>query len=157
MRFAFVTLTPLQDGGDLVLLTFDVLPRTEGHVSPLILSDVDFNNTVPVKLRSGAVSIVPATTQLLPNYPNPFNPGTWIPYRLAEKAHVRICIYNAQGQVVRVLDEGEQQAGVYLQEGKTAYWDGTDTAWQHVASGIYFYQLQAGNAFSTIRRMTSLK
>jgi flagellar hook assembly protein FlgD len=93
---------------------------------------------------------------LLQNYPNPFNPETWIPYQLSEPASVVIRIYNAQGQLIRTLDVGQRSAGFYLGRTKAAYWDGKNEAGEKVASGIYFYQLYAGD-FSSIRRMLILK
>lgn len=84
----------------------------------------------------------PTQTTLLPNYPNPFNPDTWLPYQLSEDAQVTITIYNTRGQVVRILNLGRQKAGVYLTKNKAAYWNGQDNRGQEVTSGIYFYTLQ---------------
>jgi len=156
VRFAFAAPSPLQKGGNLFTITFEVLPHTEGQVSPITFSGVDFNNVVSVERRNGSVSISPSATRLLPNYPNPFNPETWIPYQLAEDTHVRIRIFNSLGQLVRVFDLGEQQAGAYLKKGKTAYWDGKDAFGQQVVSGVYFYQLQASD-FTAVRQMAILK
>ena len=156
VRFAFIAMNPLQGGGNLFTVTFEVLPHTEASVTSLTLSEVDFNNSVPVKRQNGSMSISPSATRLLPNYPNPFNPETWIPYHLAGKAHVRIRIYNVLGRLVCTLDLGEQQAGVYIFKGKAAYWDGKNAFGQQVASGVYFYQLQAGD-FNAVRRLTVLK
>jgi len=163
VRFAFVAINPLQGGGNLFNLTFEVLPNTRilansatGLVIPLTLAEVDFNNSVPVKRSNGSVSIIPSKTLLLPNYPNPFNPETWIPYQLAEESHVRIRIYNTIGQLVRTLDFGRQEAGVYTLKDKAAYWDGKNALGRRVASAVYFYQLQAGD-FIAVRKMTVLK
>ena len=95
---------------------------------------------------------VPETTALLPNYPNPFNPETWIPYQLAKPSEVSLTIYDIHGQVVRTLDFGHQRAGVYRSRGRTAYWDGKNEFGEPVASGIYFYTLKAGD-FSETRKM----
>jgi len=76
------------------------------------------------------------------NYPNPFNPDTWIPYGLAQDANVTISIYNAKGQLIRILNLGNQKAGIYVSKDKAAYWDGRDNAREKVASGVYFYTLQ---------------
>ena len=156
VRFAFAALSPLQKGGNLFTITFEVSPHTEGRVSPITFSRVDFNNVVSVERRNGSVSISPSATRLLPNYPNPFNPETWIPYQLAEDTHVRIRIFNSLGQLVRIFDLGEQQAGGYLMKGKAAYWDGEDAFGQQAASGVYFYQLQASD-FTAVRRMAIFK
>ena len=69
-------------------------------------------------------SLAPTETQLLPNYPNPFNPETWIPYRLAEDAFVTLTIYDQAGQVVRTIDVGHQPAAVYESRSQAIYWDG---------------------------------
>ena len=84
---------------------------------------------------------IPEKTALLPNYPNPFNPETWIPYHLATEADVTVTIYNVQGSTVRTLVLGHQPAGVYESQGRAAYWDGRNQLGEHVASGVYFYTL----------------
>ena len=99
---------------------------------------------------------IPTETALLPNYPNPFNPETWIPYRLAEDADVTLTIYDTKGVTVRRLDLGHQLAGYYADRGKAAYWDGRNNQGESVASGLYFYQL-ATPSFRQLRRMVILK
>ena len=99
---------------------------------------------------------IPAETQLLPNYPNPFNPETWIPYRLAEDAFVTLTIYDLNGQSVRTIDVGHQTAAVYESRSKAIYWDGRNGLGEQVASGVYFYHLSAGN-YSATRKMLILK
>ena len=89
-------------------------------------------------------SAIPIETVLLPNYPNPFNPETWIPYDLAEAADVRITIYNLRGESVNQLKMGFQAPGIYRTQSRAAYWDGCNAVGEPVASGIYFYTLQAG-------------
>ncbi len=98
----------------------------------------------------------PGKTQLLANYPNPFNPETWIPYELATDTDVRLTIYNAQGGVVRTLQLGQQSAGYYRDRERAAYWDGHNALGERVASGIYFYQLET-DAMSALRKMVILK
>ena len=98
----------------------------------------------------------PDRTELLANYPNPFNPETWIPYRLAEDAFVTLTIYDGTGHIVRTLDVGHRIAAVYENRSKAAYWDGRNDLGERVASGVYFYQLQAGSA-SFLRKMVILK
>ena len=100
--------------------------------------------------------LVPKETQLLPNYPNPFNPETWIPYRLAEDAFVTVTIYDQRGRVVRKLNVGHQTASVYESRSKAIYWDGRNEVGDRVASGIYFYTLTAGD-YSATRKMLILK
>ena len=89
---------------------------------------------------------------LLPNFPNPFNPETWIPYQLAVKSDVTIIIYNIQGKKIRTLALGTQPAGSYLTKEKAAYWDGRNAAGEWVATGLYFYTLQV-EGFSDTRKM----
>ena len=98
----------------------------------------------------------PEKTQLLANFPNPFNPETWIPYELATDTNVRITIYNTQGVVIRTLELGHQSAGYYTDRERAAYWDGRNAFGEQVASGIYFYQLETDD-MSTMRKMVILK
>ena len=98
----------------------------------------------------------PDKTHLLPNYPNPFNPETWIPYHLANPSEVQITIYNTRGTVVRHLDLGHQQEGYYTSRSRAAYWDGCNDIGEKVSSGIYFYQFQTDNV-SLLRKMVILK
>ncbi len=93
---------------------------------------------------------------LLLNYPNPFNPETWIPYHLAKPADVTLTIYAANGALVRKLDLGQQPAGMYQAKSRAAYWDGRNAVGEPVASGLYFYTLTAGD-FTATRRMLILK
>ena len=99
---------------------------------------------------------IPAETALLHNYPNPFNPETWIPYQLAHAADVTLTIYDTQGMLVRQLDLGYQQAGYYTNRTRAAYWDGRNRLGESVGSGVYFYHLSAGD-YSTMRKMVILK
>ena len=95
-------------------------------------------------------------TALLQNYPNPFNPETWMPYILSKDSSVTIHIYTASGQLVRTLPLGPQKQGAYLFRNQAAYWDGNNDKGEAVGSGIYFYQLRAGD-FSTTRKMVIAK
>ena len=99
---------------------------------------------------------IPAETELLRNYPNPFNPETWIPYRLAEDVNVSLTIYDVNGELVRAIDVGHQIAAVYESRAKAIYWDGRNRLGEQVASGVYFYSLSAGD-FSATRKMVILK
>ena len=96
--------------------------------------------------------VAPEETALLANYPNPFNPETWIPYQLSKPADVSLTIYDIQGRVVRALDFGHQRAGIYHNRSRAAYWDGRNAVGEPVASGVYFYTLSAGN-FTATRKM----
>ena len=99
---------------------------------------------------------VPKETVLLANYPNPFNPETWIPYQLAEAAEVQVSIYTADRKLVRRLELGQMPSGVYRSRSRAAYWDGRNAQGEPVASGIYFYTLTAGD-FSATRKMVIRK
>ena len=98
----------------------------------------------------------PAETTLLSNYPNPFNPETWIPYQLAKPAKVTVSIYAADGTLVRTLVFGHQPAGVYQDKSRAAYWDSKNELGEPVASGVYFYTLTAGD-FTATRKMLILR
>jgi len=99
---------------------------------------------------------LPSRTHLLPNYPNPFNPETWIPYELADASEVTIRIYDIQGHLVRQLAPGYQPAGVYIDKAHAVHWDGANQHGERVSSGIYFYQLDT-KTDSFIRRMSVVK
>ena len=97
-------------------------------------------------------AVMPTETRLLENYPNPFNPETWIPYQLATAADVTITIYDVRGNLIRTLDVGHQPAGTYYGRSSAAYWDGRNDRGESVASGLYFYTLSTGD-FSATRKM----
>ena len=96
--------------------------------------------------------IIPQETALHPNYPNPFNPETWIPYQLAVPAEVALTIYDMNGGTVRRFEMGHQAAGAYQSRSRAAYWDGRNGRGESVASGLYFYTLRAGE-FTATRKM----
>ena len=97
-------------------------------------------------------AMIPTETTLLPNYPNPFNPETWMPYRLSEASDVTVHIYSVNGVLIRRLDLGHQAAGMYQSRSRAAYWNGCNAFGERVASGLYFYTLTAGN-FTATRKM----
>ena len=96
--------------------------------------------------------IVPQETVLLPNYPNPFNPETWIPYRLAEGSQAVLTIFSPTGRAVRTLELGYRSAGMYESQERAAYWDGKNDHGEGAASGVYYYTLTAGS-FTATRKM----
>ena len=121
----------------------------------------DFTEIVRFEVEEGApaaptIALRPDDTQLLANYPNPFNPETWIPYQLANSSDVQITIYNTRGLLIRTLPLGHQSAGFYTGRSRAAYWDGRNALGERVASGIYFYQLQT-DEISPMRKMLILK
>ena len=119
--------------GDHPGLTIDITIPEEGNGAPTL-------------------SAVPTTTALLANFPNPFNPETWIPYQLSKSAKVTLTIYNMRGVVVRQLELGHQSAGVYRSRSRAVHWDGRNMFGEKVAAGVYFYTLEAGD-FTATRKM----
>ena len=107
-------------------------------------------------LETLLASLLPDKSALLPNYPNPFNPETWIPYRLAAPAEVALTIRDTKGNTVRRVEVGVQAAGIYESRGRAAYWDGKTEFGEYVASGLYFYTIQAGG-FTATRKMLIMK
>ena len=107
-------------------------------------------------LESLLAALRPTQTRLLANYPNPFNPETWLPYELAVDSTVELFIYDARGVLVRHLELGHQPAGYYIAKSRAVYWDGRNSVGERVSSGIYFYQLRAGS-ISQLRKMVILK
>ncbi len=133
---------------DIVAQALDIL-RAMDNTTPAIKQSI-------VILENILATFVPEKTVLLPNYPNPFNPETWIPYHLAKPAPVTLTIYGANGTVVRTLALGHQPAGIYQTRSRAAYWDGKNDVGEPVASGVYFITLTANN-FTTTRKMLLMK
>jgi DNA-binding beta-propeller fold protein YncE len=126
------------------------------------------NHRIKVYRRIGGGSVDPANKQptrwgylrrseLYQNFPNPFNPDTWIPYQLAEDSDVSISIYNVSGRLVRKLNLGQRPAGKYLSKEKAAYWDGTNDAGEPVASDVYFYVMETGESYADVRKMVMVR
>ena len=141
----------------------DVLEISADSPNPLIgvqpvrhIVTVDDVKNSTIQLEELIAYEIPAETELLRNYPNPFNPETWIPYRLAEDADVSLTIYDVSGETVRTIDIGHQTAAMYETRAKAIYWDGRNRFGEQIASGIYFYSLSAGD-FSATRKMVILK
>ena len=121
--------------------------------APALLTNIDIFEVLQSRY---IVAEPPERTTLLPNYPNPFNPETWIPYELSTPTVVSITIYDISGTVVRRLDLGFQDEGYYLNRSKAAYWDGKNEVGEPVGSGVYFYQLTTEKQ-SLVRKMVILK
>ena len=123
-----------------------------------------FTQTVDIEdLRNAYLSLPltvgdvhPAETILAQNFPNPFNPETWIPYQLEKSADVTLQIYDTSGGIVRTIDLGFKSQGFYMTRSTAAYWDGRNNMGEQVASGVYFYSLQTAD-FSATRKMLILK
>jgi hypothetical protein len=144
------------EGERMLMVEFEVLPNTEGRTSPLVLENVNLSNSLTISEINGSITVIPMKTALLPNYPNPFNPDTWIPYQLADSVPVEVRIYDGVGKLVRVLSFGVQNAGVYFTKDKAVFWDGRSNAGEKVASGVYYYTLRAGD-FTATRKMVVVK
>ena len=99
---------------------------------------------------------MPQSICLYPNYPNPFNPETWIPFQLPQSAQVIINIYNAAGVSIRQLNLGVRSAGSYLTKDQAAYWDGKNKKGENLPSGVYYYQLSTTNPQSTTVPLRSM-
>jgi hypothetical protein len=127
--------------------------RVEPIQYTLTETDIELSR---VTLGELIARVIPSRSELLSNFPNPFNPETWIPFNLAETADAVVTIYDVYGHLVRTIDLGSLHAGLYSTKAKAAYWNGTNAFGERVASGIYFYHLQAGE-FSATRRMVILK
>ena len=149
--------------GDSHDITVRFKPTSNGVKRAIILinsNDVDENPYLVMIIGRGISGV---ETQVFQNSPNPFNPETWIPYQLSYDTNVTIKIYNIQGRIVRILRLGRKEAGLYLDKQVSAYWDGRDEDGEKVASGVYFYTLQARSKegrveeFSGIRKMVILK
>lgn len=137
----------------LASIHFDLLADKISLLKFRIVKLYDFD-ALPVKSKTIDGRFIPYTikpnlSMLLQNFPNPFNPETWIPYQLAGDVDVTIRIYDVSGHLIRTLDLGHKSAGFYTTKDKSAYWDGKNEAGEQVASGIYFYTIQAGDFTAT--------
>ena len=146
---------PASDAQALAMLTAADVGQWLAQAQTLDLPDTASREGVLVLEQLLAV-VAPKETTLLPNYPNPFNPETWIPYQLAENASVTLTIYDTTGVVVRRLDLGHRMTGFYESRSKAIYWDGKNGLGERVASGIYFYTFTAGD-YSATRKMVILQ
>ena len=123
----------------------DLAPlRTLKENNPSVQIDIDINAPL-----APSAPVFPAETALFPNYPNPFNPETWIPYQLAPSADVTLTIYDVRGVMVWRLALGHRPAGFYRSRGRAAHWDGRNQIGEKVATGLYFYTLTAGDFNAT--------
>ena len=104
------------------------------------------------ELSPSAATLTPTETALLTNYPNPFNPETWIPYQLGKPSEVVVTIYDMRGRAVRTLAVGHRPAGAYRSRGRATYWDGRNQQGETVANGVYFCTMTTGN-FTATRKM----
>ena len=140
-------LTTLQLSGNPIT---DLAPlRRLKEKNPSVQIDIDINADLNNAPLAPSAPLIPAETALLSNYPNPFNPETWIPYQLAKSADVTLTIYDVRGIVVRRLALGHRPPGFYRSRGRAARWDGRNALGERVAAGLYFYTLTAGDFTAT--------
>ena len=136
----------------------DLEGLTAAEVQEILTQARQMTLTDPAYLQAVAMleqllgRLLPKETALLPNYPNPFNPETWIPYQLAEPTDATLHIYSVKGALVRTLELGHQMVGTYHSKNRAVYWDGRNEHGETVASGVYFYTLTTGN-FTATRKM----
>ena len=131
--------------------------EVQGWIRDAKAAGIDAHDiTVLEQLLAAVTRTPPKKTVLLANYPNPFNPETWIPYQLSEAAAVTVTIHASDGKLVHTLELGQRPAGIYQTKGRAAYWDGRNASNEPVASGVYFYTLTAGD-FSATRKMVIRK
>ena len=144
------------------LVQFELEPITEGELTLTfdqgqLMTSVGAEDLLKRQLTFRVVEKPVVKESFLgQNFPNPFNPETWIPYALKDDAQVEIHIYDAVGRQVRVLELGFRASGYYMQRDNAAYWDGRNLFGERVASGVYFYQIKAGD-FQSVSRMVILK
>ncbi len=155
LRLALVNGLSLSGAGSLMDVQFELMPGANSADA------FDSIKLTKVELNSGLIKSVfgeiPQRLALLQNYPNPFNPETWIPYELNKASDVEIRIYNINGQIVRRLSLGQQPPGSYIAKDKAVYWDGANETGEKVSSGIYFYQLRAGETNSLVKKLVIIK
>ena len=146
---------PSSDPQTLAMLTTADVEQWLAHAQELDLTDATSQRGI-LFLEQVLAVLTPKETVLLPNYPNPFNPETWIPYQLSKDADVTLTIYDTTGALVRRLNLGHQSARFYESRSEAIYWDGRNEFGEGVASGVYFYHLSAGD-YSATRKMLILK
>ena len=143
-----VAAAPILHPSDIEGLTVSDMQQILTQARQIAFIDPTYLRGVKI-LEQLLARLLPKETVLLPNYPNPFNPETWIPYQLAAPADVTLHIYSVDGTLVRTLELGHQSAGMYHSKNRAAYWDGRNQHGEFVASGVYFYTLTAGNLTAT--------
>ncbi|MFQ6003272.1 MAG: OmpL47-type beta-barrel domain-containing protein [Candidatus Zixiibacteriota bacterium] len=150
--------------GSLASVIFEVKEVDLSDTTRLSLSNIKLADANARQIRSSTESavlnwealFVPVQSKLLSNYPNPFNPETWIPFQLADQADVLISIYNLRGQLICQINLGNLPACMYINRSRAAYWDGRNNKGERMPSGIYFYHMQAGD-YNATKRMLILK
>jgi len=140
----------------LAMLEFEAIGSVEGITTDLVIDHAQIAESISIAKVDGHITFLPSKTVLMQNYPNPFNPETWIPFKLADDADIVISIYDISGQLIRKIGLDNIPAGAYTSQDRAVYWNGCNKAGEQVSSGLYFYQLQAGDYRAT-KRMLILK
>ncbi|MCH8294353.1 T9SS type A sorting domain-containing protein, partial [Candidatus Poribacteria bacterium] len=155
----------IDDASELAIITLAESELSHARADTMLslyqIQLVDGNGKqIRVTVEVGHLSVeamrIPEKSTLLPNYPNPFNPETWIPYQLAQPAYVAISIYNARGILIRQLELGHQAAGSYISRNRAAYWNGRNFHGEKVSSGVYLYHIEAED-FNAVGKMAVVK
>jgi len=161
IAIAFASARPLEGLGGILDVTFEASRSISRPTeSAITASHVRLNRSLVDTGFVYAFRVEPFQTRLMANYPNPFNPETWIPFELAEDARVALRIYDISGTVVRTLDLGQRPMGEHVDRAHAAYWDGRNQSGEPVASGVYVYELTAaehGAVRREVRRMVVAK
>ena len=157
LNIAIASPSTHSDSGAIINVEFEVSNKINRNItSHIVLSRQLLNEGANVSVKNGSFKVLPKKTLMYSNYPNPFNPETWIPYQLAEESDVFIRIYDVTGRLVYGINLGNQSPGFYMTKGDAMHWAGKDNMGEKVASGVYFYTLEAGQ-FRATRKMTLLK
>ena len=149
---------------DLIIVASRYGERVKSSIIPN--PDVNRDGIVDIKdiiliaeempLNAPPITYQPTQTELLNNYPNPFNPETWIPYRLSKGSRISIDILDIRGVPVRSINLGYREAGFYEIRSRAAYWDGRNRFGEPVASGTYFCVLRTDTK-TYVKKMMMLK
>ena len=154
IKIALAGSEPIKQNGTFVTVEFE--PQNQATASQLKISHIRLNRALLPSVVTGSNIQIPQKSALRQNFPNPFNPETWIPFELAKEAEVVILIYNIKGELIRTLSIGLKPAGSYLSREKAVFWNGKNQNEEAVANGLYFYTLKAGD-FQATRKMILVK
>jgi hypothetical protein len=154
---AFASARPLDGSGAVLEVTFEATGSVQRPRQGVIrASHLRLNRSVIETEFAFPFRVEPFANRLMANYPNPFNPDTWIPFELSDAADVTVRVYGLDGGLVRTLELGHRAVGEYVQRDDAAYWDGKNARGESVASGVYIYELTAGD-YHAVRRMVVRK
>jgi hypothetical protein len=150
VRIAFACADGMKDD-NIAIVRFEGLQDKIDN-SSLSLRHIELygHDAQPLKVNIRALTI-PKRTELYQNYPNPFNPETWIPYQLTIGSEIMLKIYSSEGRLVKVMNLGYKEAGVYITKDRSVYWDGTNESGEKVSSGVYYYSIQTKNYTSVCK------